>query len=93
MTTFALQIEQLRNSARYSRNMSKSIGACRALSLYGLAGTETWVGPTAQSCFDALVRLRRELQGEEQSLADKARAYDRRADELERQLPMLRHVS
>jgi hypothetical protein len=63
--------------------MSSLIAASRALTVYTLAGPETWVGPTAQSCLDALVGLRRQLQAELSSLGDTARMLDRRADELE----------
>ena len=91
MTT-ALRIAALRTSAKNLRTMSSLIAASRAISVYTLAGPETWVGPTAQSCFDALVGLRRQLQAELSSLGDTARMLDRRADELERR-PVLLKVS
>ena len=51
--------------------------------MYSLAGPETWVGPTAQACFDALIAVRRQLETQQQSLGDTARRLDRQADELE----------
>jgi hypothetical protein len=91
MTT-AIRVAELRTSAKNLRTMSSVIAASRALTVYTLAGPETWVGPTAQSCFDALVDLRRQLQAELSSLGDTARMLDRRADELE-QRPVLLKVS
>ena len=88
----ALHVTELRASARNLRTISSLIAASRALTVYTLAGPETWVGPTAQSCFDALVGLRRQLQAELQSLGDTARLLEQRADELE-QRPVLVKVS
>ena len=88
----ASHITELRASAKNLRAMSSLVAASRALTVYTLAGPETWVGPTAQSCFDALVGLRRQLQAELQSLGDTARMLERRADELE-QRPVLLEVS
>ena len=88
----ALHVTELRASARNLRTISSLIAASRALTVYTLAGPETWVGPTAQSCFDALVGLRRQLQAELQSLGDTARLLEQRADELE-QRPALVKVS
>ena len=78
-------IDQLRARARQLRHVSAQIGSCRALGLYGLAGTDTWVGPTAQSCYEALVSLRRQLQADQQSLLDAARGLERHADLLGQQ--------
>jgi hypothetical protein len=91
MTT-AIRVAELRTSAKNLRTMSSLIAASRALTVYTLAGPETWVGPTAQSCFDALIALRRQLQAELSALGDTARILDRRADELE-QRPVLLKVS
>jgi hypothetical protein len=88
----ALHAAELRTSAKNLRTMSSLIAASRALTVYTLGGPETWVGPTAQSCFDALVALRRQLQAEVQSLGDTARLLDRRAEELE-QRPVLLKLS
>jgi hypothetical protein len=79
----ATQAEQLRATARHLRSVSSAIAASRALTVYSLAGPDTWVGPTAQSCYDSLVAVRRQLQTQQQDLSDSARSYDRRADELE----------
>jgi len=91
MTT-AIRVAELRTSAKNLRTMSSLIAASRALTVYTLAGPETWVGPTAQSCFDALIALRRQLQAQLNTLGDTARILDRRADELE-QHPVLLKVS
>jgi hypothetical protein len=63
--------------------MATTTATSRALTVYSLAGPETWVGPTAQSCLDALVAVRRQLQAQQQSLDTTARLLERRADELE----------
>ena len=90
MSTTA-QVEQLRVRARSLRAMAATIATSRALTVYNLAGPETWVGPTAQSCLDALVAVRRQLQAQQQSLDVTARLLERRADELEqrRWLPVM----
>ena len=79
----ATQIEQLRDRARHVRTVSSAIATSSALTVYRLAGPETWVGPTAQACLDALLTVRRQLQTQQQSLVDTARRLDRQADELE----------
>ena len=89
----ALQVAQLRTTARNLRIVSQMIGASRAMTVFGLSGPETWVGPTAQSCFDALVEIRRQLQAQQQTLGDTARVFERRADELEHRATMLVRVS
>ena len=89
----ATQIEQLRARARDLRSTANLIACSPAMSVYGLAGPETWVGPTAQSCFDALLRLSRELNANRQAMCDSARSFERRADELERHPPVLPRVS
>lgn len=92
MSTSA-QVDQLRARARHLRSLSGKIGASHALSVHGLAGPDTWVGPTPQSCYDALLAIRRQLQAQQQSLNGTARSFDRRADELESQPPAPRMVS
>jgi hypothetical protein len=89
----AIQVAQWRTTARNLRMVSQMIGASRALTVFSLAGPETWVGPTAQSCFDALFELRRQLQAQQQSLGDTARIFDRRAAELEQRATLLVRVS
>ncbi len=79
----ATQVTQLRARAAGLRSLASAISSSRALTVYRLAGPQTWVGPTAQACFDALVTLRRQLQTEQQSLRDNARRLDRQADVLE----------
>ena len=84
MSTVA-EIEQLRARARALCALSTRLGASRVLVLHRLAGPDTWVGPTPQSCYDALVAVRRQLQTHQQALHDIARTLERRADELARQ--------
>jgi hypothetical protein len=91
--SIATHIEQLRARARHLRALSGTIGTTNALTVYNLAGPDTWVGPTAQSCYDSLVVLRRQLLAHQQSLCDTARGIERRADELERHPPTRATVS
>jgi hypothetical protein len=87
------QAEKLRATAGRLRSVSTQIGACRALTVYNLAGPETWVGPTAQSCCDALLAVRRQLQANQQSLTDSARRLERQAEAIEQQPTILKLVS
>jgi hypothetical protein len=89
----ATQVEHLRTRARQLRFLTDTVGASRALTVYGLAGPDTWIGPTAQACQDALLALRRQLQANQQSLTDAARGLERRADALEQQPPVIGLVS
>jgi hypothetical protein len=75
------------------RSISGTIGASRAVTVYSLAGPETWIGPTAQACHDALLALRHQLQANQQSLIDTARMLERRAEALEQQPPVIGVVS
>ena len=68
------------------------IGSSRALTVHTLAGTDTWVGPTPQACYDTLLALRGRLLANQQTLADTARRLERRADLLEQQ-PIINLVS
>ena len=83
------QVEHLRTRARHLRSVSGTIGASRAVTVYRLAGPDTWIGPTAQACQDALLALRRQLQANQQSLTDAARLLERRAEALEQQPPVI----
>ena len=87
------QAEKLRATAARLRSVSTQIGTCRALTVYNLAGPETWIGPTAQSCYDAMLAVRRQLQGNQQTLADTARHLDRQAEAIEQQPTILRLIS
>ena len=88
-----IQAEKLRATAGRLRSVATKIGACRALTVYNLAGPETWVGPTAQSCYDALLAVRRQLQANEQTLIDSARRLERQAEAIEQQPTVLKLVS
>jgi hypothetical protein len=79
-------IEQLRATARHLRSVSEKIGTSRALTVYSLAGSDTWIGPTPQSCYDSLLAVRRQLQANQQTASDAARRLDRQADALQQQL-------
>ena len=87
------QAEKLRATASRLRSVSTRIGASRALTVYNLAGPETWIGPTAQSCYDALLAVRRQLQANQQTLTDIARRLERQADAIEQQPTILKLVS
>ena len=89
----APQIAQLRARAQHLRNVSNMLACSPALTVYRSAGPDTWVGPTAQRCFDALVGVSRQLDTHRQSMCETARNFDRRADELERHPPIVATVS
>ncbi|MEO8266923.1 MAG: hypothetical protein ABI706_15580 [Ilumatobacteraceae bacterium] len=80
-------VEQMRASARRLRSVASAIGASRALTVYRLASTDTWVGPTQLACYESLVFLRRQLQTTQQSLTDTAHRIDRQADAIALQPP------
>ena len=82
----ATQIHQLRASATRMRALAASIGTSRALTVYNVAGLDTWIGPTPQRCDDALLAVRRQLQSAQQSSNDVARSLDRQADLAQHQL-------
>ena len=84
--SIAIQIEQLRATARHLQSVAGLIGGSRALTVYSLAGPDTWEGPTPQACSEALLGLRRQLLTHQQTLNDTARRLERRADLLEQQL-------
>jgi hypothetical protein len=73
--------------------MANMIACSPAISIYRFAGPETWVGPTAQACFDALVALSGQLEAQRQSLCDMAHSFDRQADDLQPRPPVLMTVS
>lgn len=79
----AVLVEQLRSRARHLRTLSSVIGNSRALSLHTLAGGDTWVGPTPESCYESLLDIRRHLQEQQERLARTASSFERRATELE----------
>jgi hypothetical protein len=76
------QVEQLRATARHLRSMSSLIGSSGALTVYSLAGPDTWVGPTAQACHEELLALRHRSLTNQQTLTDSALRLERRADSL-----------
>ncbi|HZX55216.1 MAG TPA: hypothetical protein VFE86_11075 [Ilumatobacteraceae bacterium] len=88
-----VQIQQLRNSAHLLRSLSTSIGRSRAITVHALAGPDTWIGPTAQSCYDELLAVRRLLLTNQESLVDTANRIERRANELEQLPSVLKLVS
>jgi hypothetical protein len=79
------QIQQLRSTAAHLRSLSGLIAGSGALTVYSLAGVDTWIGPTPQWCYDELLSVRRQLQANQQSLTDSARHLDRQAMALEQQ--------
>ena len=80
------QAEHLRATAMRMRALAASIGSSRALTVYKLAGLDTWIGPTPQRCDDALLAIRRQLQSAQQSSSDVARRLERQADAAQHQL-------
>lgn len=89
----ATQVEQLRVSAQHLRSVSTMIGSSRALTVHTLAGPDTWVGPTAEACYAALLALRGQLQSNQQTLIESARRLERRADVLEQSPHVIGSVS
>jgi hypothetical protein len=89
----APQIARLRDRAQHLRSVSNMIASSPAVSIYRLAGPETWVGPTAKACFDALVSLSGQLEVQRQVLCEIARSFDRQADDLQPRLPIRTTVS
>jgi hypothetical protein len=88
-----IQVERLRATAGRLRSVSTQIGTSRAVTVYNLAGPETWIGPTAQSCYDALLAVRRQLEANQQTLIDSARRLERQAEAIEQQQTILKLVS
>jgi hypothetical protein len=88
-----VQIQQLRNTAQQLRALSRSIASSRALDVHTLAGPDTWIGPTAQSCYDQLRAVRRQLVTNQETLLDTANRIERRANELEQLPSVLKLVS
>jgi len=88
-----VQIQQLRDSAHLLRSLSRSIASSRAITVHALAGPDTWIGPTAQSCYDQLLAVRRQLVTNQETLLDTANRIERRANELEQLPPILKMVS
>ena len=88
-----VHIQQLRNTANLLRSLSRAIGNSRALGLHALAGPDTWIGPTGQSCYEQLLTIRRQLTTNQQSLVDTAGRLERRANELELLPSVLKLVS
>ena len=86
------QAEHLRATAMRMRSLAASIGASRALTVYKLAGLDTWIGPTPQRCDDALLTMRRQLQSAQQSSSDVARRLEREADAVQLQLAISKLV-
>ncbi|MEO7372254.1 MAG: hypothetical protein ABIZ69_15410 [Ilumatobacteraceae bacterium] len=91
MSTIA-QVNQLRATANHLRSLAGRIGESRALTAYGLADTDTWVGTTQQVSYSELVAVRRSLQANQQELTDTANHLERQAEVLEQQAPILKAV-
>lgn len=87
------QAEKLRATAERLRSLSLRISTSQALTVYSLAGPETWVGPTPQSCCEALLAVRRQLQASQKTLTDTARRLEWQAEAIERQPTILKMVS
>ena len=85
MSSTATQIEQLRTTARHLYSVASLIGRSRAITVYTLAGPDTWVGPTGQACSEALLAVRQRLVANQQTINDTARRLERRADVLGQQ--------
>jgi hypothetical protein len=82
---------QLRARADSLRNLSAKIGKSLALTVYSGAGPDTWVGPTPDRCFEALKTIKDQLQKQQSTLLDSATVLERRAKEIENQVPIPIH--
>ena len=74
----------LRHRAEVLRALAHQLGLLGALALASDAGVDTWVGPSAQACGEALRRHRSLLHRHVDELAAAARRLDTRAGELGR---------
>lgn len=75
--------EQLRRRAGQLRDLAARIKKVPTADLVVLAGTETWMGPSAQLCADEVRRLDTALQQDRTDLLSTAKAFERQADELQ----------
>jgi phosphoglycolate phosphatase-like HAD superfamily hydrolase len=82
------QSQRLRDTAASLRSLANKIGNSRALTVHRSAGTDTWVGPTPDRCYEALRTMKDQLQAQQSTLVDTARILERRADTLDTQLPI-----
>ena len=58
MTASALSAAELQQRALNLRRLAHSIEQLDATVLYRRAGTDTWIGPTAQRCINELITAR-----------------------------------
>jgi hypothetical protein len=77
-----LPTTQLTERAAALRRAAAAIDDCDALVLYRRAGTDTWIGPTPQTCHDELVAARTTLIGASASLRAAAIRLEKQAIQL-----------
>ncbi|MCE9622731.1 MAG: hypothetical protein K8R99_10330 [Actinomycetia bacterium] len=65
------------------RSLAQRLNAPRVLDCYRSAGSDTWVGPSPQSCDEALRRIPITLGAQADGLIIEARRLERLANELE----------
>ena len=74
---------QLRDRAATLRRTAKRIDDADANLLFRRAGTDTWLGPTPQRCFDDLVAMRTQLKGAADDLRTRASRLEQQASQLD----------
>ena len=77
--------DQLRRRAETLHGTAAALQQLTALGLHLLAGPETWVGPSPQSCLQDLCTRRNLLLAEADALEAEARRFRRVADEIDAQ--------
>jgi hypothetical protein len=74
--------DRLRQRATELRRFAAAIQSAEALQLGTLAGVDTWIGPTPDSCRADIAAMRTDLLGAVGELRATARRFDQQAGEL-----------
>jgi hypothetical protein len=75
--------DQLRVRATALRALARKLDNALALDLHRRAGTDVWIGPTPQHCYEDVRDDRRSLLGAAESLRSSARILDQRARQFD----------
>ena len=67
---------QAPSAAAQLRRLAQQLQSLRLLTVHQFAGADTWVGPPAQQCHDALVRHARLVVGQAEQLLTVARRLE-----------------
>jgi hypothetical protein len=77
---------QLRQRAHDLRRAATHLGGCAANSLYRFSRDDTWIGPTARSCYDELVTMNTSLVNASDALRTAALRLEARADQADHEM-------